>query len=149
MLIIGLFLITRYFSLRVWNPFYQTLSIIEHFNIEESNIPEYLFDTSIEEFDRLNQALLKLIKRTLILYNNQKEFIGNASHELQTPIAVLQAQVEMLIQHDELTKEKSEILSNIKETISKLNRLNKNLLLLSKLEYLSTVNLEQFNHRYL
>jgi len=145
LLIAGLFLITRYFSLRVWRPFYQTLSTIEHFDIEEPNLPENLPETTIEEFERLNQSLMKLIKRTVSTYNNQKEFIGNASHELQTPIAVLQAQIETLIQHEELTKEKTEILSNIKETISKLNRLNKNLLLLSKIEYLSTINLEKFN----
>ncbi len=145
LLITGLFFITRYYSIKVWFPFYRTLNIIEHFDIEQTVKAPSFPDSNIQEFDRLKQALQYLINRNISTYNSQKEFIGNAAHELQTPIAVLQAQVETLIQQEEITEEKAELFATIKETIAKLNRLNKNLLLLSKIEYLSTINIEKID----
>lgn len=145
-LLVGLLLITKYYSKILWDPFYKMLSTIEKQNIENLNeIPKFP-DCDIEEFIRLKRSLENLIGKDLTVYKNQKEFIQNAAHELQTPIAILQAQIETLINYDKnIDLKKAEILSSIKETISRLNRLNKNLLLLSKIEYLCKNNLESFN----
>jgi signal transduction histidine kinase len=65
----------------------------------------------------------------------QKEFIENAAHELQTPLAVIQGKLEALFQQSSLTQSQSEVLEKLNESVSRLARLNKNLLLLSRIEH--------------
>ncbi|MEO6583551.1 MAG: HAMP domain-containing sensor histidine kinase [Ferruginibacter sp.] len=132
-LLIGLFFITKKLSLNLWKPFYKTLNQIEHFEIDKTNQPQFA-KTDIEEFNRLNASIIKLIDKNTAIYKNQKEFIENAAHELQTPLAVFQAKIDTLIQRSDVTQAQSEILSSLNDNVSRLNRLNKNLLLLSKIE---------------
>jgi len=133
LLFIGLLLINKYLSVRLWKPFYKTLRQIENFEIDKHLKPHFE-NTDIEEFKRLNNSLDRLIERNIIIYNNQREFVENAAHELQTPIAIFKAKIDSLIQRTDITQGQSEILSSLSETTSRLNRLNKNLLLLSKIE---------------
>ncbi|MBL0068634.1 MAG: hypothetical protein IPP39_09150 [Chitinophagaceae bacterium] len=72
--------------------------------------------------------------RKIQLFTKRKEFIENAAHELQTPLAVFQAKIDTLIQRTDITEEQSEILDSLNDNVSRLNRLNKNLWLLSKME---------------
>lgn len=132
-LLIGLFFITKKLSLSLWKPFYTTLKQIESFEIDKSKQPSFP-KTEIEEFNRLNTSIEKLIEKNTTIYKTQKEFIENAAHELQTPLAVFQAKIDTLIQRADVTKEQAEILDSLNENVSRLNRLNKNLLLLSKME---------------
>lgn len=132
-LLIGMVLISRKMSKGIWKPFYDTLRQIELFDIDKTFNPQFP-DTDVEEFDRLNHAIELLVERNLSIYQNQTEFIENAAHELQTPLAVIQAKLDSLIQDSMITKEQSEMLSSINDSISRLNRLNKNLLLLSRIE---------------
>ncbi len=132
-LLIGLFIITNKLSLNLWKPFYKTLQQIESFEIDKTKQP-YFAETDVEEFNRLNTSIQKLIERNTVIYKSQKEFIENAAHELQTPLAVFQAKIDTLIQRSDVTQEQSEILGSLNENVSRLNRLNKNLLLLSKIE---------------
>jgi two-component system sensor histidine kinase ArlS len=132
-LLIGLFFITKKMSLTLWKPFYNTLQQIESFEIDKTQKP-VLDKTSIQEFNRLNTSIEKLIEKNTAIYKTQKEFIENAAHELQTPLAVFQAKIDTLIQRTDVTQEQSEILGSLNENVSRLNRLNKNLLLLSKME---------------
>jgi signal transduction histidine kinase len=133
LLLIGLFVITKRLSINLWKPFYETLNQIEKFEIDKSNQPK-LTDTNIDEFNRLNQSIEKLIERNTSIYNSQMEFIENAAHELQTPLAVFQAKIDTLIQNADFTQEQYKMLSSLNDSVSRLNRLNKNLLLLSKME---------------
>jgi signal transduction histidine kinase len=133
LLLIGLFIITKRLSLNLWKPFYETLQQIEQFEIDKSNQPK-LKETRIEEFNRLNQSIVKLIERNTYIYHSQREFIENAAHELQTPLAVFQVKIDTLIQSSDFTQEQYEMLSSLNDSVSRLNRLNKNLLLLSKME---------------
>lgn len=132
-LLFGLFFITKKLSLNLWKPFYKTLQQIESFKIDKTQQPDFA-KTNVEEFNRLNTSIQKLIESNRVIYKSQKEFIENAAHELQTPLAVFQAKIDTLIQRSDVTKEQSEILSSLNENVSRLNRLNKNLLLLSKIE---------------
>lgn len=133
LLLVGLFVITKRLSINLWKPFYETLIQIEKFEIDKSNQPK-LTDTNIDEFNRLNQSIEKLIERNTSIYNSQREFIENAAHELQTPLAVFQAKIDTLIQNADFTQEQYKMLSSLNDSVSRLNRLNKNLLLLSKME---------------
>lgn len=132
-LLFGLFFITKKLSLNLWKPFYKTLHQIESFEIDKTKQPDFA-ETGVEEFNRLNTSIQKLIERNIAIYKSQKEFIENAAHELQTPLAVFQAKIDTLIQRSDVTQEQSEILSSLNDNVSRLNRLNKNLLLLSKIE---------------
>jgi signal transduction histidine kinase len=147
LLLMGLFIITKRLSLSLWKPFYETLQQIEQFEIDKTNQPK-LKATGIEEFNRLNQSIERLIERNTSIYHSQREFIENAAHELQTPLAVFQAKIDTLIQSAEFSEEQYKMLSSLNGSVSRLNRLNKNLLLLSKMENDSysekqTVNLNE------
>jgi signal transduction histidine kinase len=120
------------------------LNQIEQFEIDKSSNPQFL-QTNIEEFNRLNKSVEKLILKNRTIYNNQREFIENAAHELQTPLAIFQGKLDLLIQGTELTNEQSKILNSLNKSVSKLNRLNKNLLLLSKIENNSFTNQQKLN----
>lgn len=132
-LLVGLYFTTKVLSRKLWKPFNDTLNQIEHFEIDKNKKPLF-FKTDIEEFIRLNSSIEKLIEKNSIIYKNQREFIENAAHELQTPLAVFQAKIDTLIQFPTITQEHSEILNSLNGSVSKLNHLNKNLLLLSKIE---------------
>ena len=94
-----------------------------------------MFDkTDIEEFEELNQSLQKLIDKNISVYTQQKTFIENASHELQTPLAVLKSKMNLLLQNKDITSEQSEILSAVEVPVARITRINKNLLLLAKIE---------------
>jgi signal transduction histidine kinase len=131
--LVGLFVITKRLSINLWKPFYGTLNQIEKFEIDKSNQPKFI-ETNIEEFNRLNKSIEKLIKKNTLIYHSQREFVENAAHELQTPLAVFQAKIDTLIQNSDFTQEQYKMLSSLNDSVSRLNRLNKNLLLLSKME---------------
>lgn len=133
-LLVGLFIITKKLSVNLWKPFYETLNRIENFEIDKTQSPVFS-ETSIEEFTRLNTSIQKLIQKNILIYNSQKEFIENAAHELQTPLAVFQAKIDILIQRDDVNEEQAVLLGSLNDNIFRLNRLNKNLLLLSKIEH--------------
>ncbi|HHB52140.1 MAG TPA: sensor histidine kinase, partial [Saprospiraceae bacterium] len=92
LLLIGLFVINRSLSNRLWKPFYQTLQKIEDFEIDKSRKPIFP-DSNIEEFNRLSSSVENLIIRNISIYDDQLEFVENAAHELQTPIAIFKAQI--------------------------------------------------------
>lgn len=123
----------RIMSKRMWKPFYASLSKIENFSLD-TDFPPDLEDTNITEFNNLNQILNNLIGNNLKAYKKQKEFIENASHELQTPLAVFQSQLDILIQSPELSQEQLEIIQSLYSVSSRMTRLNKNLLLLARID---------------
>jgi signal transduction histidine kinase len=128
-----LIVVLQIVSKRIWRPFNKTLDIIEEFSIDKGIMPHFQ-KTNIKEFVRLNNSLEKMIRNSLSIYQSQKEFTENASHELHTPLAIMQSQLDMLIQRPDLTEEQSEIISSIYSNVSHLARLNNNLLLLAKIE---------------
>ena len=91
-------------------------------------------DTTIPEFRRLNEAAAQAVERSEQLFKQQKQFIGNASHELQTPLAVCSNRIEWLLDNTELTEEQMEELFKTKHTLNYIVRLNKSLLFLSRID---------------
>ena len=91
-------------------------------------------NTDVEEFRRLNVALQQAVDRSEELFERQSQFIGNASHELQTPLAIIGNRVEWLLDSMTITEEEAGELFKIKKTLSRAVRLNKTLLLLTKID---------------
>jgi signal transduction histidine kinase len=132
-LLVSLSLMQQFISRKLWSPFYSTLQQIKSFNLEKGNIPVFE-KTDIKEFSQLNDILEVLIKDNLKTYTQQREFIENASHELQTPLSIFQSQLDILLQQPELTEKQVEIMQSLYSVSSRMTRLNKNLLLLAKID---------------
>ncbi len=132
-LLSSLLIIQKIISRKLWNPFYDSLSKIEKFNLEKEVKPDFK-NTNIIEFHRLNQILTTLIDNDIKVFKQQKEFIENASHELQTPLAILQTRLDLLLQEPDLSQHQTEVIQSLYDVSSRLTRLNKNLLLLAKID---------------
>lgn len=91
-------------------------------------------DSHITEFRRLNRAARQAVDRSETLFEQQKQFIGNASHELQTPLAVCNNRIEWLLDNTELTEEQMGELFKTRQTLAYIVRLNKSLLFLSRID---------------
>ncbi|MEA4916888.1 HAMP domain-containing sensor histidine kinase [Proteiniphilum sp.] len=139
-LLISLSIVYIIVSRRMWKPFYHTLQKMEQFNLASGKEPEF-GSTDVKEFVNLNEQLSKLIRENLKIYRQQKEFVENASHELQTPLSVFQSQIDMLLQQPDLTETETNIIQSLYSSSSRMARLNKNLLLLAKIDN------EQFQQR--
>lgn len=90
--------------------------------------------TKIREFRQLSDAALDMGNRSYKAYEEQKQFIENASHELQTPLAVVRGKVELLAESEGMTEQQMEQLDEIYATLGRAVKLNKSLLLLSRIE---------------
>ena len=129
----GLLLLNRSLSRKLWKPFYNTLNQLKAYELDKSESiqPE---KTNIIEFDDLNKTVSHLTDRNRKVYLEQKEFIENASHELQTPLSIFQSKLDNLMQIPGLTEAGAATILDLEETAQRMARLNKNLLLLSKID---------------
>ena len=145
LLLIGaLYFINKQVSLAVWRPFYDNLEKLKSFSIKENQNIE-LRETNITEFNELNHSINQLAEKVVSDYNSLKEFTQNASHELQTPLAVIQVKTENILGSENLTEEQLSALHAILENISRLSRLNNSLLLLTKIENNQFANAENLD----
>jgi two-component system sensor histidine kinase ArlS len=133
LLIIGFFIITKIISKKLWQPFYAALDKMEQFEINKSTTGKLIKSTT-EEFNRLNNAIDSLIHKNSSIYQSQREFIENAAHELQTPIAIFKGKLENILQRKDLKSEQFKLIDDLNTTTSRLVKLNKNLLVLSKID---------------
>ena len=114
-------------------PLYRLLEWIDRYE-PGSPASEVPSDTDIIEFRKLSSAVEDAVARFEKQYEERKMFIGNASHELQTPLAVCSNRIEMLLDRPDLQPEVAEELVKLHRSLSGLIKLNKTLLLLSKIE---------------
>jgi len=133
LLLVTLYTTNRLLLNRLWQPFYDLLKELRFFNVTDNkDIP--LGKTNIDEFEELNQAIIGMSTRVKSDYKELKSFTENASHELLTPIAVINSKLDTLIQTDSFSLQQSKLLSDLYSAVSKLTRLNQSLLLLVKIE---------------
>lgn len=97
-------------------------------------VPPLDNSTSIREFRELSEAAVDMGNRSYKAYEEQKQFIENASHELQTPLAIVRGKIELLAENEELTEQQMKELDEIYATLGRAVKLNKSLLLLSRIE---------------
>ena len=133
MIVGGLLFLNRRLSKSVWKPFRETLDQLKTFSLNNQTKIEFS-KTDVSEFDELNQSLTKLIEHNVSAYKTQKEFTENASHELQTPLAILKNKLDILLQNQDLTEKQYQIAEEMNRALSRSSRINKNLLLLAKID---------------
>ncbi len=135
LLIVTVYFVNTKIMRNAWLPFYENLEILKKFSLE-NNEPILLQNSKVDEFQELNQSLIKLTNKIKSDFNNLKEFTENASHEMQTPLAIMQTKSEMLMQSEDLKKDQIQQIKAIYLAGQRLSKLNKTLLLLAKIENL-------------
>ncbi len=132
-LVIGFWLLNRRLSRKLWQPFQDTLQKLKSFQLNSRQQIEFQ-ETDTIEFAELNATLDKLLRHSIATYVHQKEFTENASHELQTPLAVLKNKLDILLQSSDLTERQYHIAEEMNKALIRSARINKNLLLLAKID---------------
>lgn len=90
--------------------------------------------TRITELKRLNEVVASAIERNEQTFERQRQFISNASHEIQTPLAISLNRIEMLLDDGQLGERQMGEIIKIRHTLDRLSRLNKSLLMLSRID---------------
>lgn len=127
--IISNYLISR----QIWKPFYKSVDQAGRFDVL-SGKPLDLPETNIKEFQKLNRVFENMTQKMRNDYINLKEYNENASHEIQTPLAVIRSKTELLMQNKHLNKDSLNHIKSINAATSKLFKLNQGLLLISKID---------------
>lgn len=131
LLIIAIVIINNFVLKQLWQPFYSFLTQLKNYRIGKK-FPEV--KTQTREFNDLQKAVNILLQHNIEIYEQQKQFIGNASHELQTPLAIATNKLELLIEKGNLQPDQAESIAETMSIIERLVRINKSLLLLTKIE---------------
>ena len=127
-------IVNRKSSGLIWKPFYETMGKVKEYDIIKNQTLQLPGQTGISEFDQLNQVITNLVDNMNRAYSNQRQFVENASHELQTPLAIIRSKVELLADTLNLTEETASLLTDITDANERLSQMNKNLLLLAKID---------------
>lgn len=125
--------VSLYVLNRNMRPLYSLLEWLDRYRLGGKN-PPLPDDTDIVEFRKLNEGAQAALDRIEQTFEKQKQFIGNASHELQTPMAVISNRIEWLVDNTDLTEEQLGELLRIRKTLDDVVRLNKTLLMLTKID---------------
>ena len=152
-LLIAILIIHIWVFRRSMKPFYQLLAWLDNFRLGKKNVPLHI-DTYTTEFQKLNDALTRFATHSEETFEQQKQFIGNASHEIQTPLAICQNRLEMMMEDETLDEHLMGEIIKTYQTLEYVSKLNKSLLLLSKIDNsqfsdVSNICLNEVLHRYL
>ncbi|MBE5320872.1 HAMP domain-containing histidine kinase [Pedobacter sp. MR2016-19] len=132
-LLLSLLLINRFVLNRLWRPFYSILSRMKAFEVTRMDTIEQE-PTKIDEFNELNKSVNAMAERVRQDYKELKSFTDNASHEMMTPLAVINSKLDSLLQTESFTEQQGTLLEDIYHATGKLSRLHQSLLLLAKIE---------------
>ncbi|WP_211206515.1 HAMP domain-containing histidine kinase [Aequorivita sublithincola] len=109
---------------KVWNPFYDILNRLKNYRVDKEetsiNIP-----TKTAEFVELQKASNALISHSREAYKSQKQFTENASHELQTPLAIIANKLELLLESENLKDADANTIAEVINMVERLTQLNK------------------------
>ena len=133
LLILCMLIVSHWAFRKSTRPLYKLLDWLDRFRVGQPHEP---LDnpTSVHEFKTLNQVVEESTRRSTELYNKQKQFVENAAHELQTPLAVCVNKLELLAENPNCTERQLEEIASLHQTVSGIVRLNKSLLLLSRID---------------
>lgn len=144
--VLGIILLIVNFIVSKWllRPFEFTLEKIKSFHLRQTE-PVTFSKTSTREFRQLNNFLSGMLQKAQHDYYALKEFSENASHEMQTPIAVAAGKLELLLETPGLSDEQMQLVQESKDALSRLSKMGEALLLLTKIENLEFTTPEPVN----
>ena len=136
-IIVLVFLFLFYFNKarnkKLWYPFFKNLEEMKGFSLAFDR-PIQLEESDILEFSELNTEIMTLTDKVRSDYKNLKQYTEDVSHEMQTPLAIIQAKIENIINGDNLSDMQFEHLTGIQKDIQRLTQMNRRLTLLTKIE---------------
>ncbi|TCZ66301.1 HAMP domain-containing histidine kinase [Flaviaesturariibacter aridisoli] len=127
------FAINRWAVKRLWRPFYAVLDSVRHYKLNDG-APLRLPSTTVEEFQFMNERIEAFAGQARLDFLALKTFSENATHELQTPIAVVRSKLDLLQQEPGLGAQGAAALQGAYDSLQRLDRLNASLLLLARIE---------------
>jgi signal transduction histidine kinase len=125
-------LVNRRVLSKLWRPFYRSLELIGSFKVDDRAGPIFP-QTDVEEFRLMNAHFIQAAENASRDYRNLREFSENASHELQTPLAIMRSNLDLLLQEG-MTERQSELMQGVYASLRRMNRLQESLLLLTKID---------------
>ena len=90
--------------------------------------------TSTSDFEYLDISIHKMIETIENTFQKEREFISNASHELMTPISILQSKIENMFAREDIADELKTRLLEMQKILNRLKSITKTLLLISQIE---------------
>lgn len=132
LVIVAFLIVNRLVFRRLWRPFYESIAAIGRFQLGKHTLTD-LPSTRIEEFNFMNDQFKGMAAKINREYIVLKEFTENASHEMQTPLAVIRSKLDLAIQDQHLSQEQSDTLRSAYASLKKLASLNRALLLIAKI----------------
>ncbi|WP_407405692.1 sensor histidine kinase [Chryseobacterium sp.] len=133
LLVISVILVNGLLLNKALKPFYHILNNLKKYQFGQHSVYEKK-TYAIKEFNDLNTEIEGMIGRNELVFLQQKQFIENASHELQTPLAIAINKLDFAMRNDELSEDHLKLMSEVKSNLSRMTSLNKSLLMLSKIE---------------
>ncbi|WP_299986545.1 HAMP domain-containing sensor histidine kinase [uncultured Pontibacter sp.] len=133
LLLVGLAGVNYFINKYNWRNFYDTLERAKRYSLTRRK-PLVLKPSNTQEFQELNEVLQAMTGKIHNDYLNLKEFTENASHEIQTPLAIVSNKLELFMQSDNLTMQQAAMLDEMHASINRLSRLNRSLILLTRIE---------------
>ena len=143
-LLLILFVANRFLLRKLWKPFNNTLAQLKEFNLSGMN-KIILQKTDIDEFTELNKTADLLTQKVNSDYESLKSFTENASHEIQTPLAIIKTKLELLSQSEHLDNIQISTIQSLNDATNRLSKLNQSLLLLTKIENRQFIKTENIN----
>jgi len=140
-LIITILVINTLVLRSMWKPFFSYLNRLAQFKLGKNEQVQPI-QSKTAEFQLLNKVVTEVLESNIRSFHNQKQLIENASHELQTPLAIALNKLQLLAENESLSEEAVKEVFQTIETLERLTRLNKSLLLLSKIENKQFLNEE-------
>jgi len=142
-IILGFVLVMASFLISTWlfRPFNITLQAIKNLRFRESEEPVF-GKSRTREFRELNSILEQMVFKNKADYKNLKEFSENASHEMQTPLAVAKGKLELLVQSKNLDEDQLMLINSVSESIDHMSKMSRSLSLLTKIENKEFSNME-------
>lgn len=126
-------IIDRMFTANILYPFKKILEVMRSYNIEErTNIK--LENGGIDEFRDLNEILMGMTTKINNGYDEMKEFLEHTSHEMKTPLAIIQLKLEVLNQSYYNNEEDIKTIASIQTALNRIIRFNKSLLFIAKIK---------------
>jgi len=133
LMIVAIVLVNILIYKKLWSPFYLILKELQNYNISKRDTVKFS-QTQTEEFNELSNSLNLMAEKITRDYLSLKEFTENASHEIQTPLAIINSKIEMCLQDKQLTSEQAKLLIEASHAVNTLVNLNTGLITLTKLD---------------
>ncbi|MDR3366710.1 MAG: HAMP domain-containing histidine kinase [Prevotellaceae bacterium] len=141
-----IFVVSKIIVAKANKPFYRLLDELKKFRLDNSRMID-LPPAKIREYMQLNSSVKELLEKSIRIFTEQKIFIENATHELQTPLAIVIAKLETLLEKYRNNGELMKEIAGVLTVLNRMRRLNSNLFLLSKIKNRQFTEIRSMNLR--